>query len=119
MFKEDCLDKEKVIGFADNRTLDRLIAEHVFGETCHCGSEDLQRKNNPFGFEWLCHLHGNRNSCPPYSTEIYFAWKVFAHFGAVLLELLKFGTLTEEDMVRLVDVEGAERVNQASRSDAR
>ncbi len=38
---------------------------------------------------------------------------MFAHFGAVLLELLKFGTLTEEDMVRLVDVEGAERVNQA------
>ena len=38
---------------------------------------------------------------------------MFAHFGAVLLELLKFGTLTEEDMVCLVDVEGAERVNQA------
>ena len=37
----------------------------------------------------------------------------FAHFGAVLLELLKFGTLSEADMVRLVDVEGADRVNQA------
>jgi Kdo2-lipid IVA lauroyltransferase/acyltransferase len=38
---------------------------------------------------------------------------MFAHFGAVLLELLKFGTLPEDEMVRLVDVEGAERVNQA------
>ena len=37
----------------------------------------------------------------------------FAHFGAVLLELLKFGTLSDDEMVRLVDVEGAERVNQA------
>jgi Kdo2-lipid IVA lauroyltransferase/acyltransferase len=41
------------------------------------------------------------------------AGATFAHFGAVLLELLKFGTLSEEDMVGLVDVEGAERVNQA------
>jgi len=41
------------------------------------------------------------------------AREMFAHFGAVLLELLKFGTLTEDDMARLVDVEGAERVNQA------
>ena len=30
------------------------------------------------------------------------AQAMFAHFGAVLLELLKFGTLTEEDMIRLV-----------------
>jgi Kdo2-lipid IVA lauroyltransferase/acyltransferase len=38
---------------------------------------------------------------------------MFAHFGAVLLELLKFGTLSEREMVQLVDVEGAERVQQA------
>jgi KDO2-lipid IV(A) lauroyltransferase len=37
----------------------------------------------------------------------------FEHFGAVLLELLKFGTLSPDDMVRLVDVEGADRVNEA------
>jgi KDO2-lipid IV(A) lauroyltransferase len=37
----------------------------------------------------------------------------FAHFGAVLLELLKFGSLSTAEMTRLVDVEGAERVNQA------
>jgi Kdo2-lipid IVA lauroyltransferase/acyltransferase len=37
----------------------------------------------------------------------------FAHFGAVLLELLKFGTLSEREMVELVDVEGTDRVNQA------
>jgi KDO2-lipid IV(A) lauroyltransferase len=48
----------------------------------------------------------------PDQTEA-IARAMFAHFGAVLLELLKFGTLTEEEMVRLVDVEGAERVNQA------
>src|SRR4051812_28053642 len=38
---------------------------------------------------------------------------MFAHFGAVLLELLKFATLTEPEMRELVDVEGADRVNQA------
>jgi Kdo2-lipid IVA lauroyltransferase/acyltransferase len=38
---------------------------------------------------------------------------MFAHFGAVLLELLKFGTLSEDAMKGLVDVEGAERVVHA------
>jgi KDO2-lipid IV(A) lauroyltransferase len=38
---------------------------------------------------------------------------MFAHFGAVLLELLKFSTLTETAMTALVDVDGADRVNQA------
>jgi KDO2-lipid IV(A) lauroyltransferase len=38
---------------------------------------------------------------------------MFAHFGAVLLELLKFGTLSEAEMERLVDIEGGERVTQA------
>jgi len=38
---------------------------------------------------------------------------MFAHFAAVLLELLKFATMTEAEMTVLVDVEGAERVNQA------
>jgi KDO2-lipid IV(A) lauroyltransferase len=37
----------------------------------------------------------------------------FAHFGAVLLELLKFGALSQAEMSALVDVEGADRVNQA------
>ena len=38
---------------------------------------------------------------------------MFAHFGAVLLELLKFSTLTQAEMTALVDVDGADRVNQA------
>jgi Kdo2-lipid IVA lauroyltransferase/acyltransferase len=38
---------------------------------------------------------------------------MFAHFGAVLFELLKFGSLTRDEMAALVDVEGEERVNQA------
>ncbi len=38
---------------------------------------------------------------------------MFAHFAAVLLELLKFATLTDAEMHELVDVEGADRVNQA------
>jgi KDO2-lipid IV(A) lauroyltransferase len=38
---------------------------------------------------------------------------MFAHFGSVLLELLKFGTLSEDEMRQLVDVDGAERVAQA------
>jgi KDO2-lipid IV(A) lauroyltransferase len=38
---------------------------------------------------------------------------MFSHFGAVLLELLKFSTLTQAEMSALVDVDGADRVNQA------
>lgn len=38
---------------------------------------------------------------------------MFAHFGAVLLELLKWSTLTEAGMTALVDVDGADRVNHA------
>jgi KDO2-lipid IV(A) lauroyltransferase len=38
---------------------------------------------------------------------------MFGHFAAVLLELLKFATMSEAEMTALVDVEGADRVNQA------
>ena len=35
---------------------------------------------------------------------------MFAHFGRLLLELMKFGTLSESQMRELMDVEGGERV---------
>jgi KDO2-lipid IV(A) lauroyltransferase len=38
---------------------------------------------------------------------------MFAHFGSLLLELMKFEHLSEQDMLRLVDSEGGERVSQA------
>ena len=38
---------------------------------------------------------------------------VFAHFGRVLLELLKFSTLTPEQMLERVEFEGDERARQA------
>ena len=38
---------------------------------------------------------------------------MFAHFGRLLLELMKFGTLSESQMRELMDVEGGERVQQA------
>lgn len=38
---------------------------------------------------------------------------MFAHFGSLLLELLKFGTYTPEEMRSAVDVEGEDRVRQA------
>ena len=38
---------------------------------------------------------------------------VFAHFGALLLELLKFGSLTNEQMLGLTETDGDERVWQA------
>ena len=41
------------------------------------------------------------------------AREMFAHFGRWLLELLKFGGLTREQMLQLVDSEGEERVWQA------
>jgi KDO2-lipid IV(A) lauroyltransferase len=38
---------------------------------------------------------------------------MFAHFGSLLLELLKFSTYTREQMLAAVDVEGDERVRRA------
>lgn len=38
---------------------------------------------------------------------------MFGHFAAVLLELLKFATMSEAEITALVDVEGIDRVNQA------
>jgi KDO2-lipid IV(A) lauroyltransferase len=41
------------------------------------------------------------------------AQAVFTHFGRVLLELLKFGSLSREQMLRLVEFEGDDRARQA------
>ena len=38
---------------------------------------------------------------------------MFAHFGRLLLELIKFGTLSESQMLARIEVEGEERVLQA------
>ena len=38
---------------------------------------------------------------------------MFAHFGSLLLELLKFGTYTPRQMRAAIDVEGADRARQA------
>ena len=38
---------------------------------------------------------------------------MFAHFGGLIFELLKFGTLTREQMSALMEVEGLERVQAA------
>jgi KDO2-lipid IV(A) lauroyltransferase len=39
--------------------------------------------------------------------------RVFAHFGSVLLELIKVGTLSNEDLLARIESEGEERVRQA------
>jgi KDO2-lipid IV(A) lauroyltransferase len=41
------------------------------------------------------------------------ARRVFAHFGRLLFDLLKFGTLSPEQMLRRVEWEGDERIRQA------
>jgi KDO2-lipid IV(A) lauroyltransferase len=38
---------------------------------------------------------------------------MFVHFGSLLLELIRFGTLTNEQMLALTEIEGEERVLQA------
>jgi KDO2-lipid IV(A) lauroyltransferase len=38
---------------------------------------------------------------------------MFAHFGSLLLELLKFGTLAEAEMLARVDIEGTDRARHA------
>jgi KDO2-lipid IV(A) lauroyltransferase len=43
------------------------------------------------------------------------AGAVFVHFGCLLLELIKFSTLSEEEIFARVDVEGQEHVTQAYR----
>jgi KDO2-lipid IV(A) lauroyltransferase len=40
---------------------------------------------------------------------------MFAHFGAVLFELLKFGTYSRQQMLAAADVEGEDRLRQARR----
>jgi KDO2-lipid IV(A) lauroyltransferase len=40
---------------------------------------------------------------------------IFAHFGAVLLELIKFGTYSHEQMLAAADIEGEDRLRQALR----
>ena len=39
--------------------------------------------------------------------------RVFAHFGSVLLELIKVGTLTDSEILARIESEGEERVRQA------
>jgi KDO2-lipid IV(A) lauroyltransferase len=60
-------------------------------------------------------LENLTNAFPSRSTREIddIARAMFAHFAAVLLELLKFAAVSEAEMVRLVEVEGADRVNQA------
>ena len=41
------------------------------------------------------------------------AKRVFAHFGSVLLELIKIGTLSDREILDRIDAEGEERVRQA------
>ena len=38
---------------------------------------------------------------------------MFAHFGSLLLELMKFGALSRDEMLRLIECEGEERVWEA------
>jgi KDO2-lipid IV(A) lauroyltransferase len=38
---------------------------------------------------------------------------MFAHFGRLLLELMKFGTLSEEQMLACTEIDGEDRVRQA------
>ncbi len=51
----------------------------------------------------------------PVKERTALAQSMFAHFGAVLLELIKFGTYTREQMLAAADVEGEERFRQAQR----
>ena len=39
--------------------------------------------------------------------------RVFAHFGSVLFELIRIGTLSDERLLASIDIEGDERVRQA------
>jgi len=49
----------------------------------------------------------------PTSERRALARSMFAHFGALLFELLKFGTLSREQMLAAVESEGEDRVRQA------
>jgi Kdo2-lipid IVA lauroyltransferase/acyltransferase len=49
----------------------------------------------------------------PASERRALARNMFAHFGALLFELLKFGTLSRSQMLAAIEPEGEERVRQA------
>jgi Kdo2-lipid IVA lauroyltransferase/acyltransferase len=49
----------------------------------------------------------------PADERVALARAMFGHFGSLLLELLKFGSLSDEDILRRVDIDGEERVRHA------
>ena len=57
----------------------------------------------------LAHAFPNR----PMAQRRQLARATFAHFGSLLLELLKFGTYSPEQMLAAIESEGEERVAQA------
>ena len=57
----------------------------------------------------LAHAFPNR----PIAERRQLARATFAHFGSLLLELLKFGTYSREEMLAAIESDGEERVAQA------
>jgi len=82
----------------------RNLGRAVGRLACH-----LDRLHRRIALDNLAHAFPSRT--PAERAAI--ARGMFEHFGAVLFELLKFGTLSPVQMQRLVDVEGEERLNQA------
>ena len=69
----------------------------------------LDRPHRRIAHENLALAFPNRSA----SERRALARNMFAHFGALLFELLKFGTLSRSQMLAAIEPEGEERVRQA------
>ena len=78
---------------------------HAFGRLVFW----VDRVHRRIALENLAHAFPSR----PKAERRALAKAMFAHFGALVFELLKFGTLTREQMSALMEVEGLERIAAA------
>ena len=97
------------------RAVDACVARLPMSAVRACGSAlgrlayTLDRFHRRIALDNLAHAFPAR----PEPERRAVAREMFAHFGRLLLELMKFGHLTRDEMLRLADSDGEERVRAA------
>ena len=69
----------------------------------------LDRFHRRIALENLAHAFPSK----PVDERMALARAMFGHFGSLLLELLKFGSLSQDEILRRVEIDGEERVRHA------
>ncbi len=101
--------------YAFVRAVDAGVARLPMSAVRACGSAlgrlayTVDRFHRRIALDNLAHAFPAR----PDSERRAVAREMFAHFGRLLLELMKFGHLSRDEMLRLADSDGEERVRAA------